>query len=394
MKKSLNKIINQIIPIIIMTIWLLPVSNEANRLNEGMVRNVYIVNLLFLVFVLVYENYLNTKRMIISFSIILILFISTVLFHNSYNTISVISYGYLLNYIPFCVLLCINPKKISKNKIIDKVFIFVCILIIIVGFLMSIGNTYIWDFLRKYYVNHYAYVYTSMILDNKTVTFFSIHSISCYLYFIMWMMLDYRASVIKGKISYLLMAGILYNIAMCKSGSAVLCLTIIFIYYYTKWLKNATKKNVLRSLIVIIVAIAFMIANFDKIILIITSPKNGLLGRFGDTGNLMDTIQFRINSGLPIGICDADGFWATDGGYFIHFLRGGIVMILLIYGGLYLLIRDNLLDKRRAKYLYISLLLFEVGYQFSICMRFLMIMLFALAYFRFLDNITKIGSAE
>ena len=125
------------------------------------------------------------------------LLISTLLFFETHNSGAKITYGYLMNYLPFCVLICIKINKFSDSVVIDFAFISVCIIIIAVGILSVLQNPIIESILKTYYNNHYDYLYILMWQSRKTVTFFGTHSIACYIYFLLWWGIQCRMRVKK-----------------------------------------------------------------------------------------------------------------------------------------------------------------------------------------------------
>ncbi|WP_024293400.1 hypothetical protein [Lacrimispora indolis] len=380
----MNKISRIFLPIIMMIVWLMPVSNQWNTLNDEMVRNCYLLNLVVLLLVLFYEGRLNRKQLLISSCIVLILFISTILYFQLNRSIARISYGYLLNYIPFCVLINIKIDKLSRSEILDYLFVMICSLLIAVGILTILGNGLIERLLKTNYIVHYPHIYMVMWSGHKTVTFFGTHSIAAYIYFMLWWLIDYRAQVKMSILNYVLMAGIFLIIILCKSVSAVLCAGLIAMYYYVKWIRRTTKKNVILSLSLIVVGLCGIAVNINTLMQILGSRENGILGRYGSTGNLTDTLYYTFTNIIPMGICDINGLWLTDGGQYIHFIRGGILLVGLFYFGLYRFIKMNIKDKGRGTFLFVCFLLFEIGYQFTMCMRFFMIMLFFVAYYGYL----------
>lgn len=382
----MSKISCIFLPIIMMIVWLMPVSNEWNTLNDEMVRNCYLLNLVVLLMVVLYEGHLNLRQLLISACIVLILSISTIMFFELHPNKSTVAYGYLLNYISFCMLINVKIDKLSKCKILDYLFVAICSILIVVGILTILENSFIEQLLKTYYIIHYPHVYMAMWNSHKTVTFFATHSIAAYIYFMLWWLIDYRAQVKKGKLNYVLMAGILLNLIMCMSVSAVMSVGLIAIYYYVKWVKKATKWSLIQSVALISVGLIGVVVNIDIIMLILGSGENGILGRYGSTGNLTDTLQFALTTIIPIGINDVDGLWLTDGGYYVHFIRGGIFMVGLFYFGLYRFIKMNIKDSGRRTFLFVCFLLFEIGYQFTMSMRFFMIMLFLVSYYGYLHK--------
>lgn len=188
------------------------------------------------------------------------------------------------------------------------------------------------------------------------------------------------------------MFGMFFDIVMCLSVSAVMCSLIIATYYYIKWVKSTKKKNIVLSVFLLMAVAIGALMNIGRIQSILSSNVNGLNGRFGQEGNLWATLDFALNNVVPFGICDVDGLWPTDGGFFIQFIRGGILLILLYYLGLYKFLENNIMNRSKRNFLFISLLLFEVGYQFTISLRFFMIALFLACFCRYHDMINmKLG---
>ena len=376
---------NALMAFLIVIVWLMPVSNHLNTINDSMSRNCYILNIIILLLVYLYENSLNKSTLLISSGIIVILLACSFIFHAQHPDISRIAWGYLYNYISFCILINIKIIKLGQTSIWDNLLDFICVLLIFVGILTVVGNAFIETILRTYYVNNYAWVYTIMFQSRKTVTFFATHSIACYIYFLIWWMLEYRNSYNYSIKNVVLMLGMIFDIVMCLSVSAVMCSIMIVAYYYIKWVRSANKRNIILSAFLVLAAVSAMLMSMGKIQSILSSDVNGINGRFGQEGNLWVTLDFTARSIIPFGFCDVDGLWLTDGGYFIQFIRGGILLVILYYYGLYKYLKNNIMNKEQLTFLFISLLLFEVGYQFTMSLRFFMIALFLAGFCRYHD---------
>lgn len=367
----------------------MPVSNQFNTLNNEMVRNCFIMVLLVLISSFCYEGKIVKKQLFISISILFVLFISTFFFYELNKNYVKLSFGYLLNYISYCILINFKIEKLSRSIVLDYIFIFFTTLLIIIGLLTIVGNTSLEMILKTYYINHYPHIYTIMWESHKTVTFFGTHSIAAYLYFMIWWLLDYRSTVKKGVINWFMILGVIFLIIMCRSVSAILCLGLIVSHYCLKWARTKKIIGYLKIFIIVIITVLVTILTFNIIVNILSSDENGLLGRFGSSGNLIDTIKFSLTNMVPMGINDYAGLWLTDGGFFIQFVRGGLLLVVLYYAGLYNFLKINIRDKNARTFLFISLMLFEVGYQFTMSMRFFMLMLFSICYFNYLYNIKQ-----
>ena len=377
----MKKFINILFPIAIMLVWIMPVSNQLNTMNEGLIRICYLMNILILLSIWLYERILYKEQLTYATIIMGILFVCTVLTCMVNPDNPSIGYGYLFNYLPFCILINIIPKKIINSKLLDYVFDVVCFLLITVGILIVIKNDWITQLLQTYYVNHYEWLYPGMLKAKKTVTFFATHSLACYYYFILWWLADYRMKYKKDIKTLIIIIGIIFLIAMCKSTSALLCIGIIITIYFIRLLKKKSKTSItILSLGLLIILIAICL-NWSTIMDILGSNSNGLSGRFGSEGNLNSTLKYMMFQ-IPLGLCNVDNLWLTDGGFFVNFVRGGILLVIVYFLAFYKFLSKNILDKDYRNILFISIMLFEVGFQVTMSMRSFMVIIFAVIYFR------------
>jgi len=381
----MKKIIEDIILILVLAVWIMPVSNQINIINNSMIRICYIFNIFMLLIVIFYESKLYIKQLIITVSILLLLGACTLLtyFYNTDNPI--IAYGYLFNYLPFCLMVNAVPDKLSRSSLLDRLFDVICFILIVVGVLIVVRNLWIGDFLKTYYTNHYPWLYPEMLDSRKTVTFFATHNMACYYYFILWLLADYRFKIKKDKMSLVIITGMIFLIVMCKSTSMILCVGIIMSVYFIRW----TRRGTINSTTIVVVALFLMlfviIYRWDFIWQILGSKTNGLSGRFGADGNLIPTLKYMLGQ-LPLGICDINNLWVTDGGIFVNFIRGGILLVVMYYWAFYRFISLNIYDNKCRNMIFYSFLLFEVGYQTTMSMRSFMIILFAIIYFKHLQG--------
>ena len=101
----MHKLIKNYLPIIILIVWLFPVSNQLNTLNNNLLRYCYLLNFIILIVVFLFERYIYKRQLIIAGLILTILTISTILFYVLNKDEAYIAYGYLMNY------LCFNQYK-------------------------------------------------------------------------------------------------------------------------------------------------------------------------------------------------------------------------------------------------------------------------------------------
>ena len=91
-------------------------------------------------------------------------------------------------------------------------------------------------------------------------------------------------------------------------------------------------------------------------------------------------MNYIFSGGIPTGVVFVPKLFYTDCGMLVYILRGGFILPILIYISLYRCLKYYLLDGFKAKYIFICILGFEIGYAALIAQRFLPLFLFFLLY--------------
>lgn len=350
----------------------MPVSNAPNTINPSMMLFASIV----LCVITFYLNILGMPRKYEKRELYLNIMYVALLLGFSFIFASInpgleFKWGELFRYITLLLLLNLNIHLIGHKKFAFIVYAIASFLIIIVGVLEAINYEGINEFLRTYYVNHYPHIYTSMILSNKTVTFFATHSISCYVYLFLFMGWEFYSIKNKSKLSWICRIGLLLMIILCKSISAILCLTIVIIYYLIKYRKRLSKNYMIVFGIFFVVGLVLLITNSTTILTILNSRENGILGRyFGGTALLSNSIKYIFSFGVPTGFYNLDSLSYTDSGYVVYMLRGGIGILIIIDIMVYKLFKRVFNNTAICKTLYFCILMFDFGYPILISQRF------------------------
>jgi len=71
----------------------------------------------------------------------------------------------------------------------------------------------------------------------------------------------------------------------------------------------------------------------------------------------------------PVGASFREGFMFGDNGPVEYILRGSVLFLLLIYGGLFYFLRRNLILRFHANFLFAAIVLFELGITTLITLR-------------------------
>lgn len=93
------------------------------------------------------------------------------------------------------------------------------------------------------------------------------------------------------------------------------------------------------------------------------STGNGFLGRYSSTGNLQGNFNYlKENYFRPVGFGYSPEIMYVDSGYVEYLTRGTFLLVILIFAGLFLFLRNNLKSKNAAYSLFFIFLLFENGF--------------------------------
>ena len=96
---------------------------------------------------------------------------------------------------------------------------------------------------------------------------------------------------------------------------------------------------------------------------VVSSEGNGFLGRYSYAGNLLPVLDYLSEHPLrPAGLKTDDDWLLIDSGPIGYYVRGSIVLLVLMYRGFFLFLKRNLLDRRNAYFLFAVVVCFEVGF--------------------------------
>ena len=388
---NFKKIINSIIPIVLIIVWLMPVSESRGILNSGLNNRMYMCVTALVCFMVIYDV-IDGKK-IKKNALVLVLFSVFLLVIFSALTGLIqpkVAFGWREFAIYLTMLLIIGYRftAIKPNKMWRVSFYIASTVIGILGLLMLLGNTNVWDFFAKYYVNHYSYVYEEFELLRKPVTFFAANSITCTIYFLIYFIWELCESKRHRVISIIYRMVYIVLIAGCFNNSAILCLGLIVLYYLLSSSKYLTKIRLFVNVLIVIVAMIILICNMDYITSILFSEANGILGRYSSAGagNLIDTIRYIMNFHMPIGCMLIPDLYITDSGFIVTTLRGSVILTVVVYYLLYTALRYYTEDVFLTRFFFIAILAFEVGYPILVAQRFVPILCFFLLYVKNLKD--------
>jgi hypothetical protein len=107
----------------------------------------------------------------------------------------------------------------------------------------------------------------------------------------------------------------------------------------------------------------------------------GLSARYAGDGLLAGNFAYLSESPFaPIGVGATDSLYLGDSGIVVNLLRGSVLLVAAVYGGLWLFLVTNLHDRRTARWLWVWTLMFEIGFTPMMYFRFVAFVPFLVVY--------------
>lgn len=289
-------------------------------------------------------------------------------------------YGYVMLYLCIAFVFSLNLGKYDLPRFYDKLFIVVCVIFIVAGFLVIFDYQPVKLFLNSYYTQHREYGTYVATQRGKPVGTFVQHSISAIMYYLMIVLLYFRNMKKQSIVNFALIGCFIFMIINLKSFTALAVLGLgVILLLINKRKSNAFRGFLLKTLL-LIGMVGVVLANTNYITEITSSDVNGLAGRFTGTSLFLQNFDFLRNNILPIGLTNSSTLWLSDCGYIVNLIRGGIVFVFIIYGGFILFVWKNSLNRKAAIALLAAVLLFEVGYPILFEFRFIVFLPFFILY--------------
>jgi hypothetical protein len=310
------------------------------------------------------------------------------------------SFGIYPNFFLLSMLLLLNYKDLGNTKYILYTQLIATWLIITLGVGIIIGNTTISQFLINNYSSGYEELLPIMLDSRKPVATFGTHSVASFFLFFLFF-LNIKTYQVNGKLIYLLTSIVtLLLLVFIRSNTALAYSVIAFIYVFTTFRKRKASLFIFAGVIILLV---LYIGVFDRSILdvfieydalnILTSNDNGLSGRYSGNSVLAPTINYIThNPFVPLGLAFSDKLYYTDSGIIIYILRGSIILAFTIYLGFYSFLKNNLLNKKQFKFVFLFFIIFEIGYPILIDFRVLCFIPFVIVYLNYLSTIENVKS--
>ena len=345
-------------------------TSSGGEVTKGWTRLVLaVVCLILFLLQSSYKGRAKGDLLLIAFVILLLLLIFT-----PFSPLPVPVYGIFGAFAIFSLLISVRLENIRLTSSIRRTFIVVNIINIVLGLGILIHLSPVDWIITTYYSAHYQDLVPTMMELGKPVLTSATHSLAGFVHYLFFWV-NLRAYQQTGRKLYLgfSLAYMLFTLALL-SVSGLLFFGVAFIQLMWTLLK---RKILVAALSLGFVALALFAtlrllgsqAQFSDGLAsgatdIFSSGGNGFLGRyFNESGNLQAAFDYlSVHPFLPAGLKSEEDLPLLDSGPLDYYMRGSIVLVLLMYGGFYLFLKRNLHDSRDAYFLFAVTLCFELGF--------------------------------
>jgi hypothetical protein len=284
------------------------------------------------------------------------------------------AFGALGGYAVLSLLLITNLRESRLPSSIFYLFGSINVINVFMGAAILGGSDFVKQILTKHYSVYYPELVPSMLLFRKPILTFGTHSIAAFfLYLFFYANLQtYRFT---GKKLFLIFAFCyLFLTAAVLSVSGLILAAVGALQLFWLLWSSLRRRWFWAGALLAVLGLIAGLQLLDSIVknwfevregakTIITSSDNGFLGRLAPGGTLRYSIEYlRYHPFSPVGVSNKEGLMFQDSGLVEYLLRGSVILVFLVYGGLFFFLRRSLLSKVDAHWLFLVILGFELGF--------------------------------
>jgi len=310
--------------------------------------------------------------------------------------------GIIYTYIVLTVLYNLNLRTIEASSSLRVAFIVANVINLTLGFGIILQNDKVTAFLMEHYTYWYPELLSNMFAMRKPVLSFGTHSVAGFFEFLFFW-LNLKTFETRRARLYLFFAVIyaIFSIFLFSYTSLFFfaCEAVMLIRLAVSW---NWKLTLVASASALVLAFLFVRAQLDALEwkyeladyarMDLDPTSSGPLARYSLTGNLAPNLAYlRDNPLTPIGLSKPSTLFFMDSGPIEYLLRGSVPLLVLIYGGLFLFLRQNLRFQNDALLLFAAILVFEIGFPVLLYFRTLYLVPFIIVY---LNGLHEFGDKE
>lgn len=299
-----------------------------------------------------------------------------------------IRYGSGAYFLCLSLLFCLDFKSIEFGKRTEFLITTVNVINVIIGIGIITQNAVISEFIINNYSAFYELLVPNMISFRKPVLTFATHSLAGFFIYLFFFLNFTKFKNQKKKIYLFFSLCYLVFLVFLSSSASLLFFTISLTQILIAMFKMKKKNFAILLLIASIAIIAFynQITNYLIFVKLqvegeMHRTNGGLIGRYSENGNLQVNIDYLMeNFFRPIGFGYSKQIILADSGMLEYLIRGTFLLVILIYLGLFIFLRNNLRSKRTSTFLFLIILLFELGFTSLTYFRMIYILPFIVVY--------------
>lgn len=270
------------------------------------------------------------------------------------------------------MLLFVIDLRLVRSPIIDRVFGATTLVSLLLGGALALNVGVADRFVAEWYSAFYPDLLGNMVLtDDKPVLTFATHSMAGFMIYLFFYM-HLRGWQVSGGLWRLGAAvGLLGLLVQLRSTTGQAFAAIAALQLLLLVQRVPARLRALAMVVVLVAGVEVYAAlDIDAALLaarvedaIVGDEVRGLFSRYATDGLLATNLTFLSESPLsPIGLGVTDTLYLGDSGIVVNLLRGSVPLVIAVYGGLWLFLRANLVDRRAARWIWICTVLFEIGF--------------------------------
>ena len=319
----------------------------------------------------------------------IILFLCTL-----FSPLTEFAYGGYIPILLCSMLLCVSVREIGLTTTSRRLFD-ICNA---VNLAFAIGLVLEVPVITQFFLTNYAYGYDEllpyMISEGKPVIMFGSHSLAGFFFYLLFYLTFQTFATFQSKLNLVFALGYLFLLASLYSFTSVIftAVAVVQLVVHFQWHKSFLAGMIATALILVGVMVVLprlgVVDELEADMLEVTHREdNGLLGRYSSSGGLMGNLDYISEHPFqPIGLGLSGQLWYADSGPVEYMLKGSFPLLITVYLGTFLFFFKNLRNKKRATFLFLVFLGFEVGYSNLQYIRTQFFLPFLMVYINGLDD--------
>lgn len=282
-------------------------------------------------------------------------------------------YGILATFLIFALLISTRFDNLQSSKLVDRTFLFLNW----ANIFLSVGILFHLVIVQAIFTSMYSSAFPElvpmMMEMGKPVLTYSTHSLAAFVHYLFFWVnfCTYRVTGKPINLFFALMYTVFLFSLLSVSGVFFFCAACAQLAWM--FLRGNLFKAVLCCTLIVLVfsgLVGFLASQgyFSAGVTsefqgIISAQGNGFLGRYSYAGSLLPVLSYLEEHPFrPTGLMSDEDMLLVDSGPLGYYVRGSILLVVLMYSGYFLFLKRNLRDQKQAYFLFAVTICFEVGF--------------------------------